>query len=725
MAAWLSRIGRGSSRHPWRVIATWVLVLAGVVVAAGALGKPMTDTYSISGLSSISTLNKVNAEFGGSGTTGEIVFAAPEGQHLTARDAATIGHLTRTVAAFHGVTSAADPFTSSPKTISPDKRIGYISIGLTDQANVSTQVTSALTSAQASDPHLRIVASSELVPVPDGGNTEGISLLVGFVVLLITFGALYAAGLPLLTSVIGLGVSLESVHLATSLVSLNSIATVLATLLGLATGIDYSLFIVNRHRRQVKDGMDVRDSIALATGTAGSAVVFAAATVIIALAGLAVIRIQFLTQMGLAGAFAVLIAMLMSLTLTPALLRLIGPRVLSRRARRRMADPTRPTKAAPGRIAARWVSLTSGHPVAALVTAVVVLGAIAIPALSMRTSLTNDGQYAASTAARQAYDLRAEGFGKGINGPLEVLATYPPAATSADATALTERLKGTADVAEVFVTGVKGDNVLATVLPSSGPSDQATINLVKTLRSSATTADLPGTPQVETTGNTAVNIDISAKVMAAFPMYLGLIVGLAFLLLMVVFRSILVPLKATAGFVLSLLATLGGVTAMAQWGWGAGLLHLTPSPLLCFLPVIVTGVLFGLSMDYEMFLVSGMREHVAHGVAPRQALTRGFAAAAGVVIAAGAIMISVFGGGSFGSDPTTQVIAFALALGVILDVFIVRMVFVPAVLALLGRHAWWMPRWLDRILPNLDVEGTSLTRPSTERRNSVELTAVS
>ncbi|WIB00261.1 MMPL family transporter [Curtobacterium sp. MCBA15_012] len=709
MAKWLSGIGRSSSQHPWVVIVAWVLILVAAVVGANAFSKPLTNSYSVKGLASLSTLSTADREFGSSGNAGEIVFAAPAGKKLTGADERAVHDLAARLSNIRDVSSAADPFRSGTPTISPDGRVGYITVSLRTEApteTTSADVQSAIDATHRLDPHLRIAAAADLVPVPSTASTEGIALAIGFVVLFITFGSLLAAGLPLITAIIGLGVSLEAVYLVTSMVSLNSIATVLATLLGLAVGIDYALFIVNRHRRQVQAGMDVRDSISVATGTAGSAVLSAALTVIIALAGLAVIRIGFLTQMGLAGAFAVLIALLMSLTLTPALLRLIGPRVLSRRARKRLtATNNRPRN----RIASRWIGVVSARPVFFVIASVVVLGIIAAPALSMRTTLPNDGEYSTSTAARQAFDMKAEGFGKGINAPIEVLATFPGTPSAAEITALTDRLTAVNAVEAAIPSGEHGHDALITILPRSGPGDEATAKLVTTLRGTETASGLSGDPLLRITGLTAVDIDISDHVSAAFPTYLALIAAFAFVLLTLVFRSILVPLKATVGFLLSLVATLGGVTAVFQWGWLGSFFHLTPGPLLSFLPVIVTGVLFGLSMDYEMFLVSGMREEVRHGAAPRAALTTGFTSAAGVVIAAGAIMITVFGSSAFDTDPTSQAIAFALALGVLLDVFVVRMVFVPAVLVLLGRAAWWCPRWFGRLLPDVDVEGARLT----------------
>ncbi len=407
--------------------------------------------------------------------------------------------------------------------------------------------------------------------------------------LLLTFGSLLAAGIPLLAAVIVLGVSLEGVHLVTAFVPLNSLSTVLATLLGLAVGIDYSLFIVSRHRRQLRDGMEVRESIARAAGTAGSAVLFAAVTVIIALAGLALVNISFLTAMGLCGAGAVFVALLASLTLTPALLRLLGRRALSRRAWRQVTDG-RPMRS--GRIADRWARVTSRHPVAVATAGVVALLVIALPMLSMQLALPNDGDYPASTSARGAYDLKADGFGAGINAPIALLAQYDQDVTAAEVEDAAHRLSAVPGVAAVITSGVHEREALLTVLPSSGPSDTATRDLVHRLRDSTIPESFAGSPTVQITGVAAIDIDISERVSAAFPWYLAVIVAFAFVLLVIVFRSLLVPLKAVLGFVLSLCATLGGTVAIFQWGWGSDILNAPAGPLLSFLPVIVTGVLF-------------------------------------------------------------------------------------------------------------------------------------
>ncbi|HEX4442837.1 MAG TPA: MMPL family transporter [Galbitalea sp.] len=704
MATFLARIGRFATRRKWLVLATWVVLLLLAVAGAATLSQPESTTFNIPGLQSVKTLDTINKDFSsGSGSSGNVVFAAPKGQKLTAADAATVATLTANLAKVHGVTSAIDPFTAKVKTISPQGRIGFITVDLAAKGpSIAVQkgINRAMDAARSS--RLEVEASSDLVTAASPSSNQAVGILLALIVLFITFGSLLAAGLPLVTALVGLGTGVAAIYTATSFVQLNSVAPVLAILLALAVGIDYSLFIVNRHKRQVLEGMPVDESIARALGTAGTAVFFAAVTVIIALAGLSVVGVDFLTQMGLSAAFAVLIAMLAALTLTPAMLAILGRRILGGRARKRLAAGLVKSTHHPAR---RWVEGIGRHPILAMVGSLVVLAVLATPVLSLRLGLPDDGSQPSSDTNRQAYDLMATGFGAGTNGPLVVLADYSATPTTAGVGALVGKLDAVKDVSRVVPSGVSGHEVLLTVIPSSGPSDARTTTLVTALR------DLRVAPKLEVSGQTAVAIDVSQRLLNALPLYLALVIGFAFILLLIVFRSVLIPLKATISFVLSLGATLGCVVAVFQFGWLGAAFQVDPAgPLLAFLPIIVVGVLFGLSMDYEMFLVSGMRERFAHGAAPHDAVASGFANGAKVVAAAALIMIGVFGNGAFNGSTTTRPIAFALAAGVLVDAFVVRMTLVPAVMFLLGRSAWWLPRWLQHIVPQVDIEGAALER---------------
>ncbi|AGL18739.1 MMPL family transporter [Actinoplanes sp. N902-109] len=664
MAATLARIGAFCARRRWLVLAAWLAVLLVMAGLAARFAQPLDDELTLPGLQSTQTLDRVDSDFGGGDDGGRVVVAAPPGQ---------------TLAGYRPAMTALGQALGAQLQLSGDGRIGYFEAARAPEP--------ALNAARAAG--LQVEESSALAAPPGRSSSPGIGLLIALVVLIVTFGSLTAAGMPLLTAVLGLGVALAGLYAGTALAPVNSVAPTLAVLLGLAVGIDYALFLIDRHRRQLRDGApEVRASIAQAVGTAGSAVLFAALTVIVALAGLTVAGIGFLTQMGLAAAGAVLVAMLMALTLTPALLSFAGRHVIGR------------TLVPVVRVAPRWSGFLVRHPAAAVVASVLMLAVLAVPVLSMRLGLPNDGNDPTTATDRRAYDLVAEGFGPGANGPLLVLATFGSAPAAARTSAVTARLGAVPGVARVLPAGVHRSDVLFQVIPASGPSDAATATLVTRLRS----LDV-GVPLL-VTGETAVAIDISEHLAHALPGYLGLVAGFAFVLLLLVFRSVLIPVKAVLSFLLSLGAALGCTVAIFQWGRLGGVFGVDPAgPLLSFLPIIVIGVLFGLSMDYEMFLVSGMHEEHRRGAAAQQAVTGGFARGAKVVTAAALIMIGVFGGGVAGGDAVTRPMAFALAMGVLVDAFVVRLVLVPAAISLLGRAAWWLPVWLDRTLPRLDVEG--------------------
>jgi RND superfamily putative drug exporter len=488
-------------------------------------------------------------------------------------------------------------------------------------------------------------------------------------------------------------------------VQMASVTPVLAIMLGLAVGIDYSLFIISRHRKQLLQGAEVRESIGLANGTAGNAVVFAGATVIVALLALNVTGIPFLGLMGTVGAIAVAIAVLIAVSLTPALLGLLGQRVLGRRARARIGEEHHEdTKARP---------MPTWRAVLTVVVTAAALLTVAIPALSMRVGLPDGSTEPVHSAAYEAFTTTEDAFGAGGNGPLLVTAELPD---GLDDDAVLEAQLDVArtigeqdDVAAVAPIAVSDDDRLAAfqVMPEEGPNSVSTGELVQALR------ELPpvdGDITLGVAGQAAINIDISENLASVLPIYLVVVVGLSLLIMILVFRSILVPLIATGGFILSLFATYGAIVAVFQWGWFAEPLGIQTGPILSFLPVILVGILFGLAMDYQLFLASGMREAYVHGASARLAVARGFHAGRSVVTAAGLIMVSVFGGFVFAESTMIRSIGFGLALGVLLDAFVVRMLLMPALMHLLGRSAWWIPRWLDRIMPNVDVEGAALER---------------
>ncbi|MFB9311028.1 RND superfamily putative drug exporter [Agromyces hippuratus] len=559
--------------------------------------------------------------------------------------------------------------------------------------------------------------SSEIAASIDGliGIGEIVGVLIAALVLIIVFRALLPATLPIISSFIGVGIGVAGSLAFSGVVDMSSVTPVLGVMLGLAVGIDYALFIINRHRRQVLAGMELRESIQLANGTAGNAVVFAGSTVLVALLALNITGIPFLGIMGTVGAVCVLVAVLIAVTLTPALLGLIGVRVLSKRAR---AEIGHESHAAP-----KLVAMPTWRAIVTAVVSIVVLLVIAIPALSMRLGLPDGASESPDATTYQAYTAVSDAFGAGQNGPLLVTATLPDGvaedevvATQAD---LAEWLMGIDDVVAVAPAGVSDDRDFFAfqVVPSDGPSSESTEALVHELRGqspidddAASDAGLDGV-ELGVAGGASGNIDISAKLAGVLPLYLAVVVGLSLIILILVFRSILVPLIATAGFVLSLFAAFGATVAIFQWGWFGEVFGVhNPGPVLNFAPIIVMGVLFGLAMDYQLFLVSGMREAYVHGTPARVAVVAGLRGGRAVVTAAAIIMAAVFGGFVFSHLTMVRPLGFGLAIGVLFDAFIVRMLLTPAIMHLLGPAAWWLPKWLDRLLPDVDVEGAALER---------------
>jgi RND superfamily putative drug exporter len=537
------------------------------------------------------------------------------------------------------------------------------------------------------------------------GPGEAIGLIVAAIVLIVMLGTFIGAGLPLINALVGVGVGVLASLSLSGVVDMLSVSPVLGVMLGLAVGIDYSLFIINRHRNQLRQGVELHESIGLANGTSGNAVVFAGATVLIALLALNIVGIGFLGVMGTVGAICVFVAILIAITMTPALLRIAGMRLLPKKVRNGTA------KAKTVKVATK--PMNTGRAVITVLGTVIVLLIVAIPALSMRLGLNTSTSEPEDSSAYRAYVLVNEKFGEGDNGALVVVAELDTPVADEDLISEQVRigtlLRDQDDVVAIAPIGASEDETLLAfqVIPGGGPTDVSTEDLVRDLRD----LELDGVDSFGVAGSASGNIDVSEKLAAALPIYVAVVVGLSLIILIFVFRSILVPVTATLGFVLSLFATFGGLTAIFQWGWLGEVFGVhAPGPVLSFLPVIVVGVLFGLAMDYQLFLVSGMREAYAHGSSARLAVQRGVQAGRSVVIAAALIMISVFAGFIFADSGLIKAFGFALSFGVLVDAFIVRLLLIPAVMHLLGDAAWWLPKWLDRILPDIDVEGSALER---------------
>ncbi|GAA4707522.1 hypothetical protein GCM10025781_27750 [Kocuria gwangalliensis] len=544
------------------------------------------------------------------------------------------------------------------------------------------------------------------------GPAEIVGVVIAAIVLLVMLRALVPAILPVLTALIGVGISTTATLSFSGVIDMMSVTPMLGVMLGLAVGIDYSLFVLNRHRQQLRRGMEIKESIGMAVGTSGTAVFFAALTVIVALVALNVTGIPFLGLMGTVAGVAVLIALLITLTLTPALLSLAGRKALPRKQRNAAPDEQH--------INEHDVPFHLRHPWITSLLSVGVLVVLALPAQDMRLGLPDASTESVDSTSYQAYQRIADDFGAGENGPLVAVVDLPEGMTEDQATeklnVVSERIAEQDDVANVMP-GVTTDDLrtgVIQVIPESGPADAATEELVNNLR--GLNGDLQDSEDVKigVAGTTAANIDVSQLLGQKLPLYLGVVIIISLLLLLMVFRSIVVPVIASAGFLLSVLASLGAVVAVYQWGWGGALMGVhDPGPILSFLPTLMIGILFGLAMDYQLFLGSGMREAYVHGHPARQAVVYGFKAGRAVVTAAAIIMISVFAGFIFAHLSMIKPIGFGLAIGVLLDAFVVRMFLIPAVMRIMGEKVWWLPRWLDKILPRVDVEGESLTRTAT------------
>ncbi|WP_052770097.1 MMPL family transporter, partial [Paenibacillus sp. IHB B 3415] len=579
-------------------------------------------------------------------------------------------------------------------------------------SDVPDNIIDTVTEVEQAGSGITAIPSDSLKSIPAIGSTEAVGVVVAAVVLFMTLGSVVAAGLPLITALLGVGISVGGAFALGSLIQMNDITPVLAVMIGLAVGIDYSLFIVNRQRRLILDEkLSAGESASRALGTAGSAVFFAGLTVIIALCGMLVIGIGFLSTMALVAAASVLINVLLALTLLPALLGLVGEKIVTAKAR---TKNTAAAKKAQHSFSHRWANATVKYRWVIIILVVLVLGTAAIPVTKMELGIPSGASANLDTPARQSYDVISKGFGEGFNGPLLLVAEpkNPSDKISMELLGkLTQELQMHDNVTQVSPMGVNatGDIAIISLIPKTGPTDAATRDLVQELRDPSSSLTSGNNINLGVTGFTAINIDMSSKLSDAFPVYIGIIVILSLIILLLVFRSIIVPIKATIGFVLSILATFGVTTAVYQWGWLHSLFGFdTGGPLLSFMPILVTGILYGLAMDYQVFLVSSMREAYVHGRRGNDSVVHGYDLASRVVLAAGVIMVSVFFGFIFAPDAMIKQIGFALAFGILIDAFIIRMTLVPAVMAVFGDKAWWLPKWLDRLLPNLDVEGDKL-----------------
>ncbi|CRZ15349.1 MMPL family transporter [Mycolicibacterium neworleansense] len=765
MSTYLYRLGRFAFSRPWLVISGWLALIA--VVAGLLVANPpkISNEMRIDGTPAQEVIDDLAQRMPeSSGGQGMIAFAAPDGRRIDDADnrAALLravdsvshsehvldpgalaqaemakGPASPTLTVSAAIARAQVPAPATPDAPQPltvngqpvpgvlisgdgaaalyqfqfDKQTAELPSGTVEAAVKAARDAVAATG-------IDVLPSASMVEMPEiVGVGEVVGLAVAALVLVVTLGSLVAAGLPLATALSSVAVGVGGTFLFSHLVNMQSMTAVLALMLGLAVGIDYAMFIVNRQRRLIIDqGLSAAEAAGRALGTAGSAVIFAGTTVVIALVALTVVGISLLTPMALAAAATVVVAVIAALTLLPALLGLVGERICSEKTRRTQSADNGTNH----RFATAWVGAVLRHRVPVAIGGVVIAALLALPALNMSMGLPAGASYNQGTPQRESYDLVATHYGEGYNGPLVVVAE--PAAgngklTTADLVDTNNDLRRMAGVESVNLQKVSDDEEFAlfSVVPGTGPTDDATAQLVRGIRAHAGPLAELHHVDLGVTGITAMGVDTTDRLAEAVPLYIGVVVGLSLLVLLVVFRSIAVPIKATAGFLLSVLATFGATTALFQWGWFQQLFGLTATgPILSLLPIIVIGVLYGLAMDYQVFLVSSMKEAHVHGHRGDDAVKHGFTQASRVVVAAAVIMMSVFAGFVFNGDPMIKQIGFALAFGVLIDAFVVRMAIVPAVMSMLGEKAWWLPKRLERVLPNLDIEGDQLNKQLAE-----------
>ncbi len=739
MARLLYRIGTYSATHRLVIISAWLtfMTVAGFIALTAS---SLTDEgFTIPGAESSQALTTLDREFPGTSEETQqfdVVFQTTDGGSiLDPNNVAIIDSTLAQVARLPDVTDAASQLTAADTTISEGGNVGiarFSVAGLQDDDPAMTAVMDEVGRIAETTSGQGITA--EIGGGPDGGGpallnvTELIGAGVAFLVLFITLGSLAAAGANMLTALFSVLIGVGSVLAYSSVSAIQSSTLILAIMLGLAVAIDYTLFILSRFRSELRDGRTVPESVGIALGTAGSAVVFAGSTVVIALAGLAVVNIPFITEMGLAAAAAVVVAVLIALTLVPVILTGLGYRTLpasqrdAARAATMVAPGSRTPSVGSGEPMAStdrqlgffsgWANVVTRRPRVSIFSIVAVLALLAFPVLSMETALSIPGG-AVNTTERRAYDIVSESFGRGYQTPLIVLVEGDDATTQS--AAIAETVRGLDDVASVSPAQANDANTAAIfqVISVEGPNDERTAGVVKEIRSAFD--GLSGL-NVSVTGQTAVDIDVTTQLNGAFLVYLLVIVGLALLLLILMFRSIIVPLMATFGFLLSLGSAMGITIATFQWGWFGSFFGVGEAmPIPSLLPIIIVGILFGLAMDYQVFLVSRIHEAYSRGASPQDAILTGFNRSSTVVAAAAIIMGSVFFGFAFSGGGFVALIGTALAIGILIDAFIIRMIFIPATLAFFGDKAWWIPSWLDRLLPRIDAEGSSLVPPASPR----------
>jgi putative drug exporter of the RND superfamily len=715
MTAPLYAIGRFCARHHYPVIAAWVILAIALVLIGQAGGSKTSENLTLPGTGSTKATELLEDDLPEQAYgSNPLVIEAPTGAKLTEpKYSAAVAETAKNLEALPDVNSAVSPLSpAGVKALSKDQQIGYFPVvlgigpGEIDEEEAE-RILNAAKPAEAAGLRTSIGAYvGQQLSKPSTETSEAIGLAAAVIILLFAFGTATAMMLPIVSAVIGLACALSIIRMLEHAIQVPGVASTLATMIGLGVGIDYALFIVTRHKLQLGEGMELRESIARATATAGGAVVFAGFTVVIALCSLGFAGIPLVTTLGFTAAIAVVVAVCAASTLLPAMLGALGPHINSLRVKLGKTHPD--DKKPHGWL--RWADGVAARPWGSALAAMVVLVVLALPIFQLELGQNDISALPKDTTSRQAYEGLNAGFGPGVNGPLLIASEFSsPAEAKQVLPGLQKQIGAAGDVAAVTESNLdkKGTAAVFTVISKSEPWADETVNLVEDLRDTVIPKALAGTKATSYVGGqTAGYIDLADQIAEKLPLMIAIVVGLSFLVLLVAFRSLLVPIKAAAMNLISVAAAYGVVTAVFQLGWGSSLIGLDHSiPIVSFVPLLMFAILFGLSMDYEVFLLTQMREHFKQHGDERRAVVEGLANTGRVITSAAAIMVCVFTSFVLNGDPVVKEFGVGLAVAIAIDSTLVRCLLVPAVMVLLGKRAWWLPRWLDRILPHISIEG--------------------
>jgi putative drug exporter of the RND superfamily len=709
MSHLLYKIGNLAGRHPWRIIGAWVFLAGAVFMVNSSHGGGYDETFSLPGSESQAAADAIQDRFPQETLySSNVILHSDEGLTAPATRAAVEQAVQKLSEGPH-VIAVSSPYDPRGPTVSADGKTAFATVGFDTEKIGLSEYDAAEKAVQGlRDAGIQVEYDGGLgyAKVSGGGNSELIGILMAIIILAIAFGSLVAMSLPIVAALTAIVVGSSAIGIMAGIVAVPEVTGVVAIMLGLGVGIDYALFILSRHRQNLAAGLSVPVAIGRANATAGLSVLFAGVTVIVAILGLKVAGIPMMTMMGYGSAIMVAVVMLAAITLLPAMLGVVKHRVNSARV------PFIRPKATydPDGSSAQWAARVVARPVRYGGAAALALGILAIPVFSMHLGFADAGNDAPTSTTRKAYDLMADGYGPGTNGPFQVVVDADggklPATTLERVTTALADQSGVASV-DTPVTNQAGDLAIITVTPTTSPQDARTSDLLQHLRADTIPAAVAGSDvHVSVTGSTALTVDVSSRLQQRMAWFLGAVIGLSFLVLMVVFRSVLVPLKAAALNVLGVAAAYGVVVAVFQWGWGASLIGVHETvPSMPLAPMLMFAILFGLSMDYEVFLMSRVREQYRKHLDPSRAVIEGVGSTARVITSAALIMISVFASFILDVDVTTKMFGIGLSVAVFLDVTLIRMILVPAAMSLLGHRAWWLPQWLDRLLPTIDIEG--------------------